>query len=160
MTLTSPALLCTYLVSLAQLYICHLILPLFILPCDLDIHCFHYMTLNSWHCFRIIYTESHTILHLHWLMKLTKLGLLGETGSRENLGGVLERAPPPRALPHVFSCSWDLCTHLLLQVIWYLSTVNCFSLLSGSTNAPLVWYVVVLWDGAQDNCISIKLIKC
>ena len=43
---------------------------------------------DSWSC----YIESHTILHLHWLMKLTKSGLLRETGSRENQGGMLGRA--------------------------------------------------------------------
>jgi len=35
---------------------------------------------NSWSC----YTESRTVLHLHWLIKLTMSGLLGKTGSRKN----------------------------------------------------------------------------
>ena len=50
-------------------------------------------------------------------MKLSKPGLLGETGSRENQGGELGRAAPPRALPHVILFSYDLCAHLLLHVI-------------------------------------------
>jgi len=33
---------------------------------------------DSWSC----YTESHTILYLHWLIKLIKPEYLGETGSR------------------------------------------------------------------------------
>ena len=55
-----------------------------------------------WHYFWILYVESHTILHLHWLIKLTKSGLLGETVAGEIQGGVLGRAASPRALPHVF----------------------------------------------------------
>ena len=154
MTLTSPALLCIYLTSLAQLCICHLILPLFILFRELDTHYFHYVTL----IFLTLFLN-----HIHWvthyfaldrLIKLVKSGLLGETSSRRNQGGVLGRAAPSRALPHVFLCSWDLCARLLLHVTWYLSTVNYFFLLLGSTNASLVWYVIVLWDGTQDGCIS------
>jgi len=38
-------------------------------------------------------TESHTILHLHWLMKLTKSGLLRETGSRGIRDVCLEERP-------------------------------------------------------------------
>jgi len=35
-------------------------------------------------------------------MKLTKPGILGETIVRKIQGSVLEKADPPRALPHVF----------------------------------------------------------
>ena len=115
------------------------------------------ITIWHWHSryqIQIMYTESHIILHLYWLMKLIKLGLLGETVVENIHRGMLRRAAPPRALPHVFLCSWDLWAHQLLYVTWYLSTVNCFSLLSRSPNASLVWYAVVLWDGAYDGCIS------
>jgi len=105
-----------------------------------------------WYCFWIIYTESHTILYLHWLIKLIKPGLLGETVAGEIQGGVLGRATPYGFGCHTWSCY--LCALLLLHVTWYLSTVNCFSLLSGSTNASLVWYAVVLWDGTHDDCYS------
>ena len=50
----------------------------------------------------IMYTESHTILHLHWLIKLTKSGLLVKTVVGKIQGGMLGRVGPPRALPHVF----------------------------------------------------------
>jgi len=143
MTLTSLALLC----------ICHLILPPFTLSCDLDTHCIHYLALIFLILIPGPVTLSHTSKNLHWLIKLTKPGIMGRLVVGDQ-GGVLGRAAPPRALPHVILCSCDLCSHLLLHVIWYLSTVNCFSLLSGSTNASLIWYAVVLWDGAQDGCIS------
>jgi len=152
MSLTSLALLCMYLVSLAQLYICHLILSLVTSSRDLNAHCVHYLMLifdtDSWSCC----TESYIIIHLHRLIKLIKPGLLGETVAGKIQGGVLRRATPCGFRCHTWSCYlWAL---LLLHVTWYLSTVNCFSLLSGSTNASLVWYVVILWDGTQDGCIS------
>ena len=92
MTLTSLALLC----------ICHLILPPFTLSCDLDTHCIHYLALIFLILIPGPVTLSHTCKNLHWLIKLTKSGLLGETVAVKIQGGVLGRVAPPRALPHVF----------------------------------------------------------
>jgi len=155
-TLTSHAvLLCIYLTSLVLLCICYC-------------HCLHCPVIlihivftmwhwYPWHYFGIIYTETHTILHLHWLIKLTKPVLLGETVAGKIQGGVLGRATPCGFGCHTWS--YYLCALLLSHITWYLSAVNCFSLLSGSTNTSLVWYAAVLWDGAHDSCISIRLIK-
>ena len=101
MALTLLALLCMYLVSLTQLYIYHLRLSLSTLSCYFSTHYFCYVTLISIYCFRIIYTKSHIVLHLHWLMKLTKSGLLGETIAGKIQGGVLGKTAPLRALPYV-----------------------------------------------------------
>ena len=65
---------------------------------------------DSWSC----YTESHTFLRLHWLMKLTKLGLLRETIAGKILGGVLERTTPCGFGCHTWA--YYLCMLLLLQV--------------------------------------------
>jgi len=76
-------------------------------------HCLHYPVIlihiiftswhwYPWHCFWIIYIESHTILHLHWLIKLTKSGLLGGDCRRENLGMCAWKGDPLRVwMPHV-----------------------------------------------------------
>jgi len=98
MTLTSPALLCIYLISLTLLCICHSILSLFFIFLEILIRIV--VTWDSWSC----YIESRIILHLHWLMKLIKAGLLGEIGSRENQGGVLGRATPCGFKCHTRSC--------------------------------------------------------
>ena len=86
-----------------------------------------------------ILDHTHWVTHylaLHWLMKLTKPGLIGETVAGEIQGGVLGRATPYGFGCYTWSCY--LCVLLLLHVTWYLSTVNCFSLLSGSTITSLV----------------------
>jgi len=141
------------LTSLILLCICHLMLsPFFIffeiLIC-IVITIWHWY---SWYWSLIQSRWAHIILHLHWLIKLTKAGLLGETVAGKMQGGVLGRVTPCGFGCHTWSCY--LCVLLLLHVTWYLSPVNCFSLLSGSANASLVWYAVVLWDGAQNGCIS------
>ena len=152
MSLTSLALLCMYLVSLAQLYICHLILSMDSLSRDVDTHCVHYLMLMFWYRFLFV---------LHWIIqylaftlinKINQAGVIGGDCSRENPGRCAWKRDPYGFGCHTWSCY--ICALLLLHVTWYLSTVNCFSLLSGSTNASLVWYAVVLWDGAQDGCIS------
>jgi len=142
MSLTLLTLLCIY----------HLILPPLHCPV-IEIHIiFTIYHWYSWYRFWVMYTELHTILHLNWLIKLTKLGLLGETVAGEIQRGVLGRATPYGFGCHTWSCY--LCALLLLHATWYLSTVNCFSLLSGSTNTSLVWCAVVLWDEPHDGCIS------
>jgi len=45
MILTLLALFCMYLISLVQLYICHLILSLVMLSHDLNTHYIHYLSL-------------------------------------------------------------------------------------------------------------------
>ena len=85
LTLTSPALLCIYLVSSAQLYICHLILTLATLSCDLDIHCFHYVTLISMimtdlsgiHYLSLIFLIP-ILDHIHWVTHYFALALINE----------------------------------------------------------------------------------
>jgi len=104
--------------------------------------------------------ESPIVLYLHWLIKLTKPGLLGQTDSR----GIREACLEGRPLVGLDAIRdivflWFMRAPII-TVTWYLGTVKCFSLLSESTNATLIWYTVVLWDGAQDGCISIRLIKC
>jgi len=69
MTLTSPAILCTYLVSLTKRYICHLPLTLFTLFRDLDTHCFHYMTL----IFMTLFSD-----HIHWVTQYFAVALINE----------------------------------------------------------------------------------
>ena len=81
-------------------------------------HHLHYFVFTTWYChllhclvilIHIVFTIWHwyswyrflILLHwvthyrvLHWLIKLTKPELLGETGSWKNLGGMLGRATP------------------------------------------------------------------
>jgi len=127
MTLISPALLCIFLISLILLYSCHLILTLFTLSRDLDIHYFHYMTLIS---------VTPFSYHIHWVTHYFALALINEinhagvTGgdcSRRNPRGVLGRATLCGFGCHTWSCY--LCVLLLLHVTWCMSTVNCFSVL-------------------------------
>ena len=110
MTLISPTLSCIYLTSLALLCICYF-------------HCLHCPVILThivipishwypWHCFQIIYIESHTILHLHWLIKLTKSGLLGGDCRRENLGMCAWKGDPLRVwMPHVILLF--MCAHVI-----------------------------------------------
>ena len=107
------------------------------------------------------YSWYWSIILSHWIThyltftlinKINQAGVTGETVAGKIQGGVLGRAAPCGFGCHTWSCY--LCALMLLHVTWYMSTVNFFSLLSGSTNASLVWYIVVLWDGAQDFCIS------
>ena len=147
MSLTSLALLCMYLVSLAQLYICHLIFPLVTLSRDLT-HCVHYLILMFWYRF---------LIQLHWIIHYLAFVLINKINQAGVIGGDCSKGNPGRCAwkgdPYGFGChTWScyFCALLLLHVTWYLSTVNCFSLLSRSTNASLVF----LWDGAQDGCIS------
>ena len=93
MTLASPVLLCICQTSLALLCIYHLILPPLHCPV-IEIHIiFTIYHWYSWYRFWVMYTELHTILHLHWLIKLNKLGLLRETVAGKIQGGVLGRGP-------------------------------------------------------------------
>ena len=85
------------------------------------------LLIDLWSC----YTESHTVLHMNWLIKSTKSGLLGETGSRESgrcawKGGFFEGLAE-----YDFVISW-LCDSVImcaLIVIWNLSTLNFFFIL-------------------------------
>jgi len=106
----------------------------------------------SWYWSLILLRWVTHYLAFTLINKINQAGVTGETVAREIQGGVLGRATLCGFGCHTWSCY--LCALLLLHVTWYLSTVNCFSLLSGSTNVSLVWYVVVLWDWAQDSCIS------
>jgi len=95
---------------------------------------------NLWSC----HTESHIILHLHWLIKSNEWGrqVAGDQG------GMLRKATPPKALAMWFRdyvIQW-LCAYLLFYETWVHWTVS--SCYSGSTKHTLVWYAVVLWDEA------------
>jgi len=75
------------------------------------------LDINLWSCL----TELHTVLHSHWLIKLTKPGLLGETGSRGS-ERCAWKGGSSRALPHVILCSCDLViyarTYYMLHDTW------------------------------------------
>ena len=96
--------MCCCQTSLALLCIFHSILSRFFISQNFDAYCCHLIL--------IPYTKSHIVLHLYWLIKLTKTGLLEETGSRRNQGGVLERATPCGFGCHMCSCILEIyvCT--------------------------------------------------
>ena len=90
MTLTSPVLLYMCLVSLVQLYIYHLILPLSTLSRDLDIHYIHYVTLIS----MTLFSD-----HIHWATHHLSLTLINEINQAGITGGDYNRRNSGR-------CAW------------------------------------------------------
>jgi len=97
-------------------------------------------TIRHWHPrYRLwsCYTKSHTVLHLYWLIKSIKSGLLEETGSRRSgmyawKGGALESLAKCDFMICDYVIQW-LCTYLLLYETWVHWTVSpCYS---GSTKS-------------------------
>jgi len=100
MTLISPALLCIYLVSLTQLYICHLILPLSTLSRDLDTHYFHYVILISmimiiWYSLSLIFLMP-ILNHIYWVTHYFVLALINEINQAGVTGRDCSRRNPER----------------------------------------------------------------
>ena len=116
------------------------------------------IVITIWHW----YSWYWSLILSRWVTHYLALTLINKTNqawitwgdcSRRNSGRYAWKGDPFGFGCHTRSCY--LCALLLLHVTWYLSTVNYFSLLLGSTNASLVWYVVVLYDGAQDGYIRV-----
>ena len=109
----------------------YLLLPPFTLFRDLDTHYIHYLSL----IFLVPIPDPVTWVTHYFVFtlinKISQAGVAGGVVAGEIQGGVLGRATPCGFECHTWSCY--LCALLLLHVTWYLSTVNCFSLLSGST---------------------------
>ena len=152
----------------ARLYIHLLILPLLTLSRGHDIYCIHYLvlTFSIPTCDHV--TLSHTLfLHLHWLIKSIKSGLLGETSSKRSGRCAWKGGSSEGLVKCDFMIFW-LCDSVIMWFSDYertifisnLSTLNCFSILFRSTkhitclicSCPVGWGTWWLY--------SIGLIKC
>ena len=71
------------------------------------------------------YTESHTILHLYWLIKLTKPGLLGKTGRRKT-GRCVWKGDPLVGLDSTCDLVflWFMTCYYMLHDTWVQWTVS------------------------------------
>ena len=142
-------------------------------------HHLHYFAFVTWYCHRlhcpvilihIVFTIWHWyswyrfLILLYWVThylsltminEIKQVGIIRETGSRGNQGSVLERATPCRFGCHTWSCVlviYPRTCYYMLHDTWIQWTIS--SCYQDPLTHQLIWYAVVLWDGARDGCIS------